>query len=110
MLIARVPLVAGRVRYLALQRVAQGETAAPELDTYRDVSAAPGAAPPPGAVRCALPGRPVTAGLPQKLPLYEAYAAIWASDDLQYHGGGVDARLGIQLVAQRDGGAHARSC
>jgi hypothetical protein len=22
-------------------------------------------------------------------PLYEAYAAIWASDDLQYHGGGV---------------------
>jgi hypothetical protein len=24
----------------------------------------------------------------QKLPLYEAYAAIWASDDLQYHGGG----------------------
>jgi hypothetical protein len=23
-----------------------------------------------------------------KLPLYEAYAAIWASDDLQYHGGG----------------------
>ena len=26
---------------------------------------------------------------PAKLPLYEAYAAIWASDDLQYHGGGV---------------------
>lgn len=26
---------------------------------------------------------------PQKLPLYEAYVAIWASDDLQYHGGGV---------------------
>ena len=26
---------------------------------------------------------------PRKLPLYEAYAAIWASDDLQYHGGGV---------------------
>jgi len=23
------------------------------------------------------------------MPLYEAYAAIWASDDLQYHGGGV---------------------
>jgi hypothetical protein len=23
-----------------------------------------------------------------RLPLYEAYAAIWASDDLQYHGGG----------------------
>jgi hypothetical protein len=26
---------------------------------------------------------------PEKLPLYEAYACIWASDDLQYHGGGV---------------------
>jgi hypothetical protein len=26
---------------------------------------------------------------PERLPLYEAYAAIWASDDLQYHGGGV---------------------
>ena len=25
---------------------------------------------------------------PDKLPLYEAYAAIWASDDLQYSGGG----------------------
>jgi hypothetical protein len=25
---------------------------------------------------------------PEKLPLYEAYAAIWASDDLQYNGGG----------------------
>ncbi len=25
---------------------------------------------------------------PEKLPLYEAYAAIWASDDLQYGGGG----------------------
>lgn len=25
---------------------------------------------------------------PDKLPLYEAYAAIWASDDLEYHGGG----------------------
>ena len=25
---------------------------------------------------------------PEKLPLYEAYAMIWASDDLQYNGGG----------------------
>jgi hypothetical protein len=25
---------------------------------------------------------------PEKLPLYEAYAAIWASDDLEYNGGG----------------------
>jgi hypothetical protein len=27
-------------------------------------------------------------GSPVKLPLYEAYAAIWASDNLQYNGGG----------------------
>ena len=26
---------------------------------------------------------------PNKLPLYEAYAAIWASDDMYYNGGGV---------------------
>jgi len=26
---------------------------------------------------------------PDRLPLYEAYAAIWASDNLQYNGGGV---------------------
>ena len=26
---------------------------------------------------------------PEKLPLYDAYAVIWASDDLQYDGGGV---------------------
>jgi len=26
---------------------------------------------------------------PEKLPLYDAYAAIWASDDLYYNGGGV---------------------
>ena len=26
---------------------------------------------------------------PDSLPLYEAYCCIWASDDLQYHGGGV---------------------
>jgi len=25
---------------------------------------------------------------PEMLPLYEAYAAIWASDDLEYSGGG----------------------
>ena len=25
---------------------------------------------------------------PEQLPLYEAYCCIWASDDLQYHGGG----------------------
>lgn len=26
---------------------------------------------------------------PEQLPLYEAYAAIWASDNMHYHGGGV---------------------
>jgi hypothetical protein len=26
---------------------------------------------------------------PDQLPLYDAYAAIWASDDLEYEGGGV---------------------
>ena len=32
--------------------------------------------------------REFTAPAGEKLPLYEAYAAIWASDDLQYSGGG----------------------
>jgi hypothetical protein len=32
--------------------------------------------------------REFTTASGEKLPLYEAYAAIWASDDLQYHGGG----------------------
>jgi hypothetical protein len=32
--------------------------------------------------------RPYGTG-PDTFPLYEAYACIWASDDLQYHGGGV---------------------
>ena len=32
--------------------------------------------------------REFTAASGDKLPLYEAYAAIWASDDLQYSGGG----------------------
>ena len=45
-LVARMPLVTGKVSYLALQRVA-GAASATELDTYRDVSATPGAAPPP---------------------------------------------------------------
>ncbi len=32
--------------------------------------------------------REFTTATGEKLPLYEAYAAIWASDDLQYSGGG----------------------
>jgi len=45
-LVARMPLVTGKVSYLALQRLA-GAASATELDTYRDVSATPGSAPPP---------------------------------------------------------------
>lgn len=33
--------------------------------------------------------REFTTGSGEKLPLYEAYACIWASDDMQYNGGGV---------------------
>ena len=44
---------------------------------------------------------------PDKLPLYEAYAAIWASDDIEYHGGGVSSRVGVQLLSQHDGRALA---
>ena len=32
--------------------------------------------------------REFTTAIGERLPLYEAYAAIWASDDLQYSGGG----------------------
>lgn len=46
-LVARMPLMAGKTRYLALQRIAQEGASATELDTYRDVSVAPGAVPPP---------------------------------------------------------------
>ena len=58
---------------------------------------------------------------PEKLPLYEAYAAIWASDNLQYDGGGtahasaynyyhnkMAARL-APLVGSRPGPLRARS-
>jgi hypothetical protein len=60
-LVARMPLTAGAPRYLALQRIADGESAAAELDTYRDVSAAPGALPPP----VSLAGRYELEQLPQ---------------------------------------------
>jgi len=56
---------------------------------------------------------------PEKLPLYEAYAAIWASDDMQYHGGGVAYTSAYNLYHNRmaarvagllgkDGSAYAR--
>ncbi|MBP2161007.1 MULTISPECIES: DUF4450 domain-containing protein [Asticcacaulis] len=56
---------------------------------------------------------------PEKLPLYEAYAAIWASDDMQYNGGGVAYTSAYNLYHNRmaarvaaligkDGSAYAR--
>lgn len=38
---------------------------------------------------------------PDKLPLYEAYAAIWASDDVQYSGGGVAYTTAYNLYHNR---------
>ncbi|WKL57312.1 DUF4450 domain-containing protein [Asticcacaulis sp. ZE23SCel15] len=37
----------------------------------------------------------------EKLPLYEAYAAIWASDDVQYSGGGVAYTTAYNLYHNR---------
>jgi hypothetical protein len=56
---------------------------------------------------------------PDQLPLYEAYAAIWASDDLQYSGGGVTHASAynvyhnrmMALIAERlgkDGSSYAK--
>lgn len=55
----------------------------------------------------------------ERLPLYEAYAAIWASDDLQYHGGGTahasaynywHLRMAARLAGllERDGSSYER--
>ncbi|ESQ81002.1 DUF4450 domain-containing protein [Asticcacaulis sp. YBE204] len=38
---------------------------------------------------------------PDKLPLYEAYASIWASDDVQYSGGGVSYQSAYNLYHNR---------
>jgi hypothetical protein len=38
---------------------------------------------------------------PEKLPLYEGYAAIWASDDLAYNGGGATHASALNLYANR---------
>ncbi|HWB87333.1 MAG TPA: DUF4450 domain-containing protein [Bryobacteraceae bacterium] len=38
---------------------------------------------------------------PEKLPLYEAYASIWASDDLYYNGGGTAYASAYNLYANR---------
>lgn len=38
---------------------------------------------------------------PEKLPLYEAYANIWASDDVQYNGGGAASSTAYNLYHHR---------
>ncbi len=43
-----------------------------------------------------------------QLPLYEAYAAIWASDNLQYNGGGVTHSSAYNLFAFRTAATLAR--
>jgi hypothetical protein len=45
---------------------------------------------------------------PDHLPLYEAYAAIWASDDLEYHGGGVTHASAYNHFHNRMAGRIAR--
>lgn len=38
---------------------------------------------------------------PEKLPLYEAYASIWASDNMQYNGGGVSYQSAYNVYHNR---------
>lgn len=38
---------------------------------------------------------------PERLPLYEAYASIWASDNMQYHGGGVAYQSAYNIFHNR---------
>ena len=45
---------------------------------------------------------------PEKLPLYEAYAAIWASDDLQYEGGGTAHASAYNYFHHREAARLAR--
>ncbi|MBI2513045.1 MAG: DUF4450 domain-containing protein [Opitutae bacterium] len=45
---------------------------------------------------------------PDKLPLYEAYAAIWASDDLTYSGGGATHATALNLLHHREAARLAR--
>lgn len=45
---------------------------------------------------------------PDKLPLYEAYAAIWASDDLTYSGGGATHATALNLFHHREAARLAR--
>jgi hypothetical protein len=52
--------------------------------------------------------REFDAGGGHKLPLYEAYAAIWASDDLQYHGGGTMHATAYNYFHNREAARLAR--
>lgn len=45
---------------------------------------------------------------PRKLPLYEAYANIWASDDLYYNGGGASHASAYNVYANRSAARIAR--
>lgn len=45
---------------------------------------------------------------PEKLPLYEAYAMIWASDDLQYNGGGTAHASAYNYYANKQAARLAR--
>lgn len=45
---------------------------------------------------------------PAKLPLYEAYANIWASDDLYYNGGGASHASAYNVYANRSAARIAR--
>ncbi|MGO4379172.1 DUF4450 domain-containing protein [Pseudoduganella sp. RAF19] len=45
---------------------------------------------------------------PDKLPLYEAYASIWASDDIYYNGGGVSYASAYNVYANRGAARLAR--
>lgn len=45
---------------------------------------------------------------PRKLPLYEAYANIWASDDLYYNGGGAAHASAYNVYANRSAARIAR--
>ena len=47
---------------------------------------------------------------PDKLPLYEAYAVIWASDDLQYNGGGTAHASAYNYFHNMHGRAAGAGC
>jgi hypothetical protein len=52
--------------------------------------------------------REFRSGTGEMLPLYEAYAAIWASDDLQYHGGGTAHASAYNFLHNKEAARLAR--